>query len=109
MHGRRLLTCRSWLLLPIAIVLPAEFELTFSRSHHCCITVWRQPERIGLKFKTSKGRYSTKTHRLAVSRAWRGAFRNSGVRGRSGVVNHVEAMRKKPSIVSVWGGLCVVR
>ena len=40
------------LLLPIAIVLPAEFELTFSRSHHCCITVWRQPERIGLKFKT---------------------------------------------------------
>jgi hypothetical protein len=40
------------LLLPDVIALPDEFGLTFSRSHHHCITVWRQLGRMGLKFKS---------------------------------------------------------
>jgi hypothetical protein len=41
------------LLLPVAIILPAEFDLTFNHATQHCITVWRQPERMGLKFKSS--------------------------------------------------------
>jgi hypothetical protein len=40
------------LLVPVAIVLPPEFDLTFSHSSQHCIAVWRQPERMGLKFKS---------------------------------------------------------
>jgi hypothetical protein len=40
------------LLLPIAIVLPPEFDLTFNHATQHCISVWRQPERIGLRLKT---------------------------------------------------------
>jgi hypothetical protein len=40
------------LLLYDVIDLPAEFEMTFDRSHHHCITVWRQLDRMGLKFKS---------------------------------------------------------
>jgi hypothetical protein len=40
------------LVLPDVIDLPAEFELTFSRSHHHCMTVWRQLGRMGLTFKS---------------------------------------------------------
>jgi hypothetical protein len=40
------------LLVPIAIVLPIEFDLTFNHAAQHCITVWRQPERTGLKFKS---------------------------------------------------------
>jgi hypothetical protein len=40
------------LLPPVAIILPPEFDLTFNRTTHHCITVWRQPERMGLKFKS---------------------------------------------------------
>jgi hypothetical protein len=38
--------------VPIAIVLPIEFDLTFNHAAQHCITVWRQPERTGLKFKS---------------------------------------------------------
>jgi hypothetical protein len=40
------------LLLPVAIILPPEFDLTFNHATHHCIAVWRQPERIGVKFKS---------------------------------------------------------
>jgi hypothetical protein len=40
------------LLPPIAIILPPEFDLTFNHATQHCITVWRQPERMGLKFKS---------------------------------------------------------
>jgi hypothetical protein len=40
------------LLLPVAIILPPEFDLTFNHATHRCIAVWRQPERMGLKFKS---------------------------------------------------------
>ena len=40
------------LLLPDSVFLPAEFDLTFDHATHHCITVWRQPERMGLKFKS---------------------------------------------------------
>jgi hypothetical protein len=40
------------LLLPDTISLPAEFDLTFNHATHQCIVVWRQPERMGLKFKS---------------------------------------------------------
>jgi hypothetical protein len=38
--------------LPVAIVLPPEFGLTFNHATYHCIAVWRQPERMGLKFKS---------------------------------------------------------
>jgi hypothetical protein len=41
------------LLLPVAIILPPEFELAFNRSSNHCVTVWREPDRIGLKFKST--------------------------------------------------------
>jgi hypothetical protein len=41
------------LLLPVAIVLPPEFELAFNRSSNHCVTVWRKPDRMGLMFKTT--------------------------------------------------------
>jgi hypothetical protein len=40
------------LLLPVAIILPAEFDLTFNHATQHCITVWRRPERMGLKFRS---------------------------------------------------------
>jgi hypothetical protein len=40
------------LLLPDVVHLPTEFDLTFSRANHHCITVWRQLDRMGLKFKS---------------------------------------------------------
>jgi hypothetical protein len=41
------------LLVPVAIVLPPEFDLTFNHATQHCITVWRQPERTGLKFEST--------------------------------------------------------
>jgi hypothetical protein len=41
------------LLVPVAIVLPPEFDLTFNHATQQCIAVWRQPERTGLKFKST--------------------------------------------------------
>jgi hypothetical protein len=41
------------LLLPVAIILPPEFELAFNHSSNHCVTVWREPDRMGLKFKTT--------------------------------------------------------
>jgi hypothetical protein len=41
------------LLVPVAIVLPPEFDLTFNHATQHCIAVWRQPERTGLKFKST--------------------------------------------------------
>jgi hypothetical protein len=38
------------LLLPDRIPLPVDFELTFNRVTSSCVTVWRHPERMGLKF-----------------------------------------------------------
>jgi hypothetical protein len=40
------------LVLPDTISLPAEFDLTFNHATYHCITVWRQPERMGLKFRS---------------------------------------------------------
>jgi hypothetical protein len=39
------------LLLPDVVHLPSEFDLTFSHTNHHCIAVWRQLDRMGLKFK----------------------------------------------------------
>jgi hypothetical protein len=41
------------LLLPNAGILPAEFDLTFDHAARRCITVWRQHDRVGLKFKST--------------------------------------------------------
>jgi hypothetical protein len=41
------------LLLPVAIILPPEFDLTFNHAAQHCIAVWRQPDRMGLKFKST--------------------------------------------------------
>jgi hypothetical protein len=41
------------LVLPDAVILPAEFDLTFNHATHRCVTVWRQSERMGLKFALS--------------------------------------------------------
>jgi PilZ domain len=40
------------LLLPDTVSLPTEFDLTFNHVTQHCITVWRHPERMGLKFKS---------------------------------------------------------
>jgi hypothetical protein len=37
--------------LPDVVHLPSEFDLTFSHTNHHCIAVWRQLDRMGLKFK----------------------------------------------------------
>jgi hypothetical protein len=39
------------LLLPEQIPLPGEFYLTFSHVTQPSVTVWRQPDRMGLRFK----------------------------------------------------------
>jgi hypothetical protein len=39
------------LLLPVAIILPPEYDLTFNHATQHCIAVWRQSDRTGLKFK----------------------------------------------------------
>jgi hypothetical protein len=36
---------------PEAVSLPAEFDLTFNHAAQHCIIVWRNTERLGLKFK----------------------------------------------------------
>jgi hypothetical protein len=39
------------LLLPDAVNLPAEFDLTFDHATRQCVTVWRRPDRMGVKLK----------------------------------------------------------
>jgi hypothetical protein len=39
------------LLLPDVVHLPSEFDVTFNHTNHHCIAVWRQLDRMGLKFK----------------------------------------------------------
>jgi hypothetical protein len=39
--------------LPHTVFLPAEFELTFNHAARHCVTVWRDTERLGLKFKSA--------------------------------------------------------
>jgi hypothetical protein len=46
------------LLLPKAVILPADFYLTFDYAVRRCITVWRRLDRIGVKFKS-------------IAKAWR--------------------------------------
>jgi len=41
------------LLLPDTVFLSVEFDLTFNHANHHCIAVWRQSERMGLKFKSA--------------------------------------------------------
>ena len=41
--------------LPYIVRLPSEFDLTFSHTNHHCIAVWRQLDRMGLKFKLTVG------------------------------------------------------
>jgi PilZ domain len=41
------------LVLPDVVHLPSEFDVTFSHANHHCIVVWRQLDRIGLKFKST--------------------------------------------------------
>jgi hypothetical protein len=40
------------LLLPDAVNLPVEFDLTFDHAARRCITVWRRFDRMGLKFNS---------------------------------------------------------
>jgi hypothetical protein len=40
------------LLLADVLHLPSEFDVAFSHANHHCITVWRQLDRMGLKFKS---------------------------------------------------------
>ena len=42
------------LILPDAVILPAEFDLTFNHATHHCITVWRQLDRMGLRCKSMR-------------------------------------------------------
>jgi hypothetical protein len=39
--------------LPDTVFLPAEFDLTFNHATQHCITVWRQSELMGLRFKST--------------------------------------------------------
>jgi hypothetical protein len=41
------------LLPPAAIILPPEFDLVFNHATYQCVTVWRQPDRMGLKFNSA--------------------------------------------------------
>jgi PilZ domain len=43
------------LLLPNAVTLPEEFDLTFDDATRHCVTVWRRADRVGLKFKPVRG------------------------------------------------------
>jgi hypothetical protein len=43
------------LVLPDAISLPKEFDLSFDGATRHCVTVWRQSDRIGLRFKSVRG------------------------------------------------------
>lgn len=43
------------LVLPDAIRLPKEFDLTFDQATRRCVTVWRQSDRMGLRFKSVRG------------------------------------------------------
>jgi hypothetical protein len=43
------------LLLSDAVTLPPEFNLTFDRATRHCVTMWRQVDRIGVKFKSVRG------------------------------------------------------
>jgi PilZ domain len=43
------------LVLPDAIRLPKEFDLTFDKATRHCVTVWRRSDRIGLRFKSVRG------------------------------------------------------
>jgi hypothetical protein len=61
------------LLLPDVVQLPAEFDLTFSRAHHHCITVWRQLDRMGLKFKS---RHQGHSHLLSFPDSGSSAYVN---------------------------------
>jgi PilZ domain len=42
------------LLLPGAVTLPREFDLTFDQATRHCVTVWRRGDRTGLKFKSAR-------------------------------------------------------
>jgi hypothetical protein len=62
LEGRSLVECTvrdfspagAGLLLPDAISLPAEFDLTFDRATRHCIAVWRCLGRMGVKFKSTR-------------------------------------------------------
>jgi hypothetical protein len=41
------------LALPEAVVLPAEFDLTFDHATRRCVIVWRQFDRMGVKLKST--------------------------------------------------------
>jgi hypothetical protein len=47
------------LVLPDAINLPREFDLTFDRATRHCVIVWRQFDRMGLRFKSGRGQPSS--------------------------------------------------
>jgi hypothetical protein len=55
-----LVKCRIWDLSPsgvglfvtTAVELPPEFDLTFDYATRHCVTVWREFNRIGLKYKS---------------------------------------------------------
>jgi hypothetical protein len=41
-------------LLINTVALPNEFDLTFDRATRHCVALWRQPGRLGLKFKSAR-------------------------------------------------------
>jgi PilZ domain len=43
------------LLLPDAVTLPKEFDLTFDRTTRHCVVAWQQHDRAGLRFKPVRG------------------------------------------------------
>ena len=55
-----LVDCRIWdfspagvgLFVTAAVKLPPEFDLTFDHATRHCVTVWREFNRIGLKYKS---------------------------------------------------------
>jgi hypothetical protein len=56
-----LIECRIWdfspagvgLFTPEANNLPAEFDLTFDYGTRYCVTVWRRPNRAGVRYKST--------------------------------------------------------
>jgi hypothetical protein len=43
------------LLLTDGVIVPNEFDLTFDHANRHSVTVWRQRDRMGLKFKSVRG------------------------------------------------------
>jgi hypothetical protein len=52
------------LMLPVGVIPPRAFELTFDHATRHCVTVWRRLDRMGFKFKSMSGDFTSSNDRL---------------------------------------------